>query len=216
MSGINWKEIAKYGSRALADLSASVTHWTKARGGRTAFDVLRCIIRERRIIASTTEGGFIKANQRAACFSETPVTVMMRVYRLAEHDHRAKLFVKWEPYALSFWKPDIYQFFGGRPVLYLSEEEYDRLVRRNNLESSDAWRVVRLDHQVLEEAIDFTHEREWRTPGDVDFAHLTEGSRPLAVVNNLSDRDELMREFPPGNECPVRGVLCLADLRAMG
>ena len=34
--------------------------------------------------------------------------------------------MKWAPYGLSFLKPVIYKQFKGRPVLYLSDEEYRR------------------------------------------------------------------------------------------
>ena len=172
MPGFDWKEIAKYGSRARADLSASVTHWTKRQGKDTAFDVMIRIIREMRLKASTPEGGYIKGNQRATCFSETPVTVMMRLFRLAEHDRKVRLFLKWEPYGLSFWKPVLYQQFGGRPVLYLIDSEYQQIVIANELEEAVGWRVVRFDYEKAEEAVDFTHEREWRTPGDVSFDTL--------------------------------------------
>ena len=64
--------------------------------------------------------------------------------------------------------------------------------------------------------MDFTHEREWRTPGDVEFGSLKDNLRPLAVVDKMAERDELLGEFPPGDGCPIRGVLCLADIRAMG
>lgn len=216
MPGFDWTEIAKYASRARADLSASVTHWTKDRDGLGAFDVLKRILRERRIVASTPEGGYIKAGQRATCFSESPVTVMTRLFRLAEHDRMVRVFLKWKPYGLSFWKPVVYQQYGGRPVLYLSNEEFRRLVAATGLEQSDAWRVVRFDYDDMAAAVDFTHEREWRTPGDVAFDGLEDDLRPLAVVNKMAERDDLLREFPPGDGCPVRGVLCLADLRAMG
>ena len=216
MPGFDWIEIAKYASRARADLSASITHWTKDRDGQTAFEVLKRILREKRIVSSTPDGGYIKAGQRATCFSESPVTVMTRLFRLAEHDGQVRVFLKWKPYGLSFWKPVVYQQFGGRPVLYLSNEEFRRLVTASGLEKSDAWRVVRFDYEDMDAAVDFTHEREWRTPGDVAFESLEGDLRPLAVVNKMSERDELLREYPLGEGCPVRGVLCLADLRAMG
>jgi hypothetical protein len=217
MSGTDLNETMKYGSRARPDLSASVTHWTRKGGNReSAFDILKCILRGKRIIASTPESGYIKAGQRATCFSETPVTVMMRLFRLAKHDRNLKNYLKWEPYGLSFLKLILYQDFKGRPVLYLSDEEYARLVKGNPQGARDAWRVVQFDQENVQESVDFTHEREWRTPGDVDFGALAGLGRPLAVVDKMSERDDLLAEFPPGDASPVRGVLCLADLRLLG
>ncbi|MGH7168883.1 MAG: hypothetical protein ACRELG_01210 [Gemmataceae bacterium] len=216
MYGIKGIEIAKYAGRARVDLSASVTHWTKVQGDLRAFDVLRKILRERQIVASNSEEGYIKAGQRAVCFSETPVTVMMRLFRQAECDRKTRMFLKWKPYGLSFLKVVLYQEYGGRPVLYLSQEEYHRLVIATGWEAETAWRVVNFDYTSWDAAVDFTHEREWRTPGDVCFATLQGDGRPLAVVDKMSEREELLREFPSDENCPVRGVLCLADIRALG
>jgi len=47
---------------------------TKKAGKNSAFVILKRIIQERKIIASTPEGGYIKGKQRASCFTETPVT----------------------------------------------------------------------------------------------------------------------------------------------
>lgn len=77
-------------------------------------------------------------------------------------------------------------------------------------------RVVSFDYEKLEEAVDFTHEREWRTPGDVAFDTLENDFKPLAVVSKTTERNDLLTEFPPGDKCPFRGVLCLGDLRALG
>lgn len=79
-----------------------------------------------------------------------------------------------------------------------------------------AWRVVRFDQAAAEGVVDFTHEREWRSPDDVAFDTLGCVDRPLAVVNPPDERDELQGAFPPGETCPIRGVLCLGDIRALG
>ena len=228
MAGTRWLDLAQYTARARADLSVSVTHWTKrnlcftdendrtVRHRLTAFDVLKRIIRDRRIRASTTESGFIKGNQRATCFSEAPVIVMARLFKTVKYDRQAKPFLHWESCGLSFLKPIIYQKFGGRPVLYLSQEEYHQWVESTGLVEALAWRVVRFDQAVLEEAVDFSHEREWRVRNDVIFDGLRGIERPLAVVDKTNERDELLQEFPPGDESPIRGVFCLQDLRVLG
>src|SRR4051812_37255726 len=122
----DWMEIAHYAMRSRADYSVSITHWTKAHQGQPAFEVLKKILNDRNIIASGREG-FIKAGQRAVCFTETPVTAIARTFLIADKDADVRQHVKWEPYGLSFLKPVIYQNFNGRPVLYLSTEECEAL-----------------------------------------------------------------------------------------
>ncbi len=216
MSGRSWIDHAKYGVRARADLTASVTHWTRRRESVNAFSMLRKIISERRIRASSSKSGFIKANQKATCFTEIPVSVMSRLFRQAEHDYDVAGFLKWEPYGLSFLKNTIYKEFGGRPVLYLSHEEYKDLVGRMGQQKRFAWRVVRFEYDNPESVIDFSHEREWRTPDDVDFSSLGNADRPIAFVSDPAERDELLNDFPPKDDSPIHSVFCLSDLRRLG
>lgn len=215
MVGMDWSEVAKYSIRVRPDMSTNVTHWTRRAGKLTAFDVLKKIIAERTIVASTPEGGYIKAGQRASCFTETPVTVMVRLFELAASDRNLAKFLKWEPYGLAFCKTVIYGPFWGRPVLYLNDVEYLDLVVKNKLESQFAWRVVKFHCLVPEQAVDFTHEREWRVPGDVTFDWRVP-ARPLAIVDKSDEQDELLAAYPEQETRPFRAVLCLHDLRAMG
>jgi hypothetical protein len=48
---------------------------------------------------------------------------------------------------------------GGRPVIYLPDGEADWIP------AEEKWRHVRFEHGE----VDFTHEREWRVPGDLDL-----------------------------------------------
>lgn len=141
---------------------------------------------------------------------------MVRLFRQAENDKKVRLFLKWQPYGLAFFKPILYQHFHGRPVLYLNDSEYHEMLVSNGIEASFAWRVVRFDYSNTEEAFDFTHEREWRTPNDVVFSSLEGDNRPLAIVNAPTERDELLAVFPPEPNCPFRGIVCLQDTRVLG
>lgn len=129
MPGRRWVDLTQYAVRARADLSASVTHWTREYGSDDVFTVLRKIILEKCIKASTSKGGFIKANQKAACFTEIPVSVMSRLFRQADHDSEIKRFLIWRSYGLSFLKTVLYKQLGGRPVLYLSDHEFNAWIK---------------------------------------------------------------------------------------
>jgi len=99
-------EIAHYAMRSRPDYSISLTHWTKDQKGQPAFEVLKKLLGDRNIIASGREG-FIKAGQRAVCFTETPVTAIARAFLIATKDAEVRQHLKWEPYGLSFLKPVI-------------------------------------------------------------------------------------------------------------
>jgi hypothetical protein len=53
---------------------------------------------------------------------------------------------------------------GGRPVLYDEPEEAKKL-----LPPDQWWRIVKLDLNDKDHIVDWTHEREWRAPGDFEF-----------------------------------------------
>ena len=216
MAGTNWVELARYVARARPDISSSMTHWTRASDNKTAFENLINIFNMCTIIASRPETGFIKGNQSATCFSEAPVAVMARVFRIAESDQHTKRYVNWEPYGLSFVKPVIYSYYSGRPVIYFSSQEYKDNIMLKGLEPALGWRVFTFDQSWSDsgttEAIDWTHEREWRVPGNVAFGELTGLDRPLAVVRTTQDQNELLRLFPDDNNRPIRGILNTQDI----
>ena len=73
---------------------------------------------------------------------------------------------------LSFPKPSIFQA-GARSVLY---EKYD--VARAMLHKDEWWRIVTYQFNELDDGrlniVDWTHEREWRFPGDFEFTNYAE------------------------------------------
>ena len=129
---------------------------------------------------------------------------MARLFRIIDHDAKAKKFVQWGPFGLSFLKPVLYRKFGGRPALYLDPDEYQLLVSGAAPASDLAWRVVTLDYTNFKKAVNSVHQREWRTPGDVDFSILKEWQRPMAIVNQPSEVEELLKICPPGDDSPIR------------
>ena len=63
----------------------------------------------------------------------------------------------------SISKPYLYSK-GGRPVVY-----DDTNAAKSYLKKSEWWRIVRFDLSDKSNYIDWTHEREWRLPGNLDF-----------------------------------------------
>jgi hypothetical protein len=201
------------------DLSTAVVHWTKEQrkwvtppgkrigGGwqpvSTAFECLQQILAENTIKVGS---GCIKGGGKAVCFSEAPLPAMVEAFRLAERDASVKRCLKWEPYGLVFDKQLVYCRFGARPVLYLSDAEYEQLKVAG---FKDHWRVVELDYNARPNPIDWTHEREWRSPADILLNQLDPDDRPCILVKEQSERDELVRLYPQAENRPFREVVVL-------
>jgi hypothetical protein len=117
---------------------------------------------------------------------------------------------------LSFYKPYIFECF-GRPVLYLTDEECNTLFPfGGDLAAKNLWRVVKFDQSNHEEVVDFSHEREWRAPGDLDLGALDQVACPLAIVKTAAEAIEIRQRFLESEDCVLRGVLSLHDLRSLG
>ena len=152
-----------------SDLCAQVTHFTRAAsiGGAklSSVDVLIKILRERKIVGSNTESGFIVGNRRAVCFQEAPPYSLMQniVY---EEQLRKKMKSDRQRYSMMgimFPKPYIFRK-GGRPVIYdLTSDAKDYLKKK------EWWRIINFSLSNVKAYIDWTHEREWRVPDDLDF-----------------------------------------------
>jgi len=54
---------------------------------------------------------------------------------------------------------------GGRPVIYEQREIAKKLLPPN-----EHWRIVNFDLSKEDDFIDWTHEREWRVPGNLGFS----------------------------------------------
>lgn len=77
-------------------------------------------------------------------------------------------------------------------------------------------RVAKFDLSNGDEVVNFTHEMEWRLPGDLDLDALEESERPLTIVKTAQEAIEIRQQFLEGKDCVLRGVLSLHDLRSLG
>jgi len=128
------------------DISTSLVHFTKASETESAYDVLRRILRERRLLSSSR---FVRGGQSCVCFSEAPLEAL-------EHGLINRTgFTRYSSYGLQFDREWIFGL-GGRPVIYESEQEFEALPQAHQ------WRHVRLEFG--DTPVDFTWEREWRLP----------------------------------------------------
>lgn len=178
--GINFEQWQKrIASRS--DLTGRVTHLTRPPAeditdgmsfdeiNKMAVDNLIKILKDRRINGSSKEG-FIVGNKRAVCFQDAPLYGLIqnveheRSRRESGEDEK----LRYCGVGLSFVKTDIYQGYNGRPVIYEKKEKAKDL-----LPPDEWWRIVNYDFKYDNrwDIIDWTHEREWRVPGDMDFEY---------------------------------------------
>lgn len=148
------------------DISSRLTHLTKGNTSEETFQILMKILEMKKIIGSTTETGFIIGNKPAVCFQEAPLNAIaenLEYEKKLREDTNDK--VRYKAFGLRFNKMWIYNK-GGRPVIYEEKE-----LMKSILPKEEYWRIVNYDLHDRQHIIDWTHEREWRVPGDIDFEY---------------------------------------------
>lgn len=142
-----------------SDMTGRLTHLTKGANDDAAFENLWKILKEKKLIAGS---GCVIGTQKVVCFQEMPLGALEENL-FYEKQLNGK--VRYLPFGLRFNKGTLYQK-GARPVLYGNEDEL-----RSLLSNSAHWRIVKHDLNSPDSIVDWTHEREWRHPGDLDFEY---------------------------------------------
>lgn len=124
-------------------MSNDLIHWIKGDSNEEAFDVLRIIAREQRLLGGT---GHIKGGYRCVCFTEAPENTFHNVIG------------RYRPFGVRVSKRWLYRQ-GGRPVIYQADSEFTQLAETHR------WRHVRYEPDEGP-PIDFSWEREWRIQTD--------------------------------------------------
>lgn len=192
-------------------MTCSLVHLTKDAviGGEkvNAIDVLIKILKERKLVGSTTESGFIVGSRKAVCFQESPLhSLAENIYfekDLLESGESSR--IRYSTIGLLFEKPLIYQA-GGRPVIYDKTSEAKRY-----LPEDQWWRIVNFDLSNNENFIDWTHEREWRVPDDFTF-NLEDIT---IVVGNLNGKgfSTLMKKLEENIDInKIKGIIPLSQI----
>ncbi|ANC78270.1 hypothetical protein ABE65_016265 [Fictibacillus phosphorivorans] len=184
--------IKEWGKRVASrtDLTGRLTHLTKPSGvdfsclsfediNLRAVDNLIKILKEGKIIGSQTKPGFIIGKQKAVCFQDAPLYALIQN---VEHERQRRERNNYEKLrycgvGLSFVKPYIYHYYGGRPVIYEESK-----TAKAFLPSEEWWRIVDIEYKIDNDwdIVDWTHEREWRIPGDMI---INEGYPHIIVYN---------------------------------
>jgi hypothetical protein len=188
------------------DFNRAVVHFTRERVERSRpppegitrvvqpFEVLREILTSGVLRGSGNEG-YVKGTQRAVCLSEIPLSAL---HHFADPPTETNEKGKYRFYGLAFSKQSIFEA-GGRPVIYLPDNEGEWIPEEQK------WRHVRYEHGK----VDWTHEREWRVPGDLN---LTKLPGCYALVWKHSEVEELQKV---ATKVPLRGILPMEHLSMM-
>lgn len=152
------------------DLPRFAVHLTRRRivDGKQLSDVqvLVKILSEQKLIGSSTSSGFIIGRRDAVCFHATPIHSLVANH-FFERDYQKQNPGQPMRYSLCGLMFDLPFLFGrgGRPVIYDKSDE-----AKAYLPEDQHWRIVDFDLGNSQGFTDWTHEREWRAPGDLEFS----------------------------------------------
>ena len=168
-----------------SDLCGRLTHLTKPNPIPTskmdfdqlnllAVDNLIKILKDKEINGSNGSG-YIIGNKNAVCFQEAPLYALIQNVEFERKLYEKSSFnkIRYCGVGLSFIKPFIYFESSGRPVIYEKSE-----VAKSMLSREEYWRIVNLNYNLINrednawDIVDWTHEREWRVPGNLQFEYL--------------------------------------------
>lgn len=147
------------------DLSSQLVHLTREQEGKSVNEMLYEIISSGELQGSTTKSGFVCGKKIAVCFQDAPlISVCQNVFyeqKKIELDKSEKL--RYRAVGIAVYKHYAYKK-GARPVFYEETE-----MAKSILPMDQWWRIVNLNLHNESSIIDWTHEREWRLPGNFEF-----------------------------------------------
>lgn len=187
------------------DLSPYLLHLTKnseSDDDYSAYDNLVSILQTGSIHGSEPRKGMIKGSESASCFMDVPFSSLKYVITPENSDPQSP---RYEPYGVAVTKEYGYKH-GCRPVLYLSNEETEKL----KVPDGEMWRVVRFE--VSESGwISWLHEREWRCKGDFRLPKSIQAAfvRTTAEAKKLTER---VSRSPSKFKCIPRAVIPMTVL----
>lgn len=173
-----WKR--RYAERS--DLSTGIVHLTRDTESKKLVQVLFEIVSTGKIVGSTTQSGFIIGATPAVCFQDAPLHGICQnvFYEQKYQESNAGAKVRYRAAGLLLPKRYAYEK-GARPVIYDKTSSAKQYVQ-----SDQWWRIVNFDLSNENSIVDWTHEREWRAPGDFEF-DIKEAT--LLFVNSRTYRD---------------------------
>lgn len=202
------------------DMTNLLTHLTRPlpQLNLSATDVLIRILKERTLIGSTTESGFIIGHRRAICFQDAPLYSIAQnsVNYIEDYEREPKGKLRYYPCGLAFPKNSLFTLYsnidgsplpGARPVIYEKKE-----IAKTLLHPNEHWRIVSMDlgnGQTDNGIINWTHEREWRIPIDNLGFHY---NSVYVLLRNQLQYQEFISKIDMEIVKQLAGIICLEPL----
>ena len=155
MNSANWEGRMSYRN----DMATRLIHLTRGADEDAAFENLWKILIDKKLNGGC---GFINGDRNAVCFQELPLNALAENLN---YEEKLNDKVRYSPFGIRFQKHFIYQQ-GGRPVIYENTE-----VAKTILPENEYWRIVDLNLSDKDNYVDWTHEREWRVPDELQFEY---------------------------------------------
>ena len=171
--------------------AAMLTHFTRRSKTASAIENLIAILEH-----GTIRGGrrMVRGGAAAVCLFDAPLSELRAI--LVRKNRR-----RYEPYGIAIDRR--YAFArGARPAIYMPWREARAIIA-----PPEHWRIVSIDLDRVP-VVDWTHEREWRSPGDLPLAPQVSA----ALVESWRDVDTIYDHF--GGRPPCAGVIPLSELFA--
>jgi hypothetical protein len=178
------------------DISEGLIHLTKVKNGKSAFEVLQQILTSGKLIGSGNFG-FVKGTRNAVCLSEAPLSAVSHLIAKSKANCKNKPKEPYSTYGIAISKESIYKL-GGRPVIYLPDVDAEWIP------DDEKWRQVRFEPPQ----IDWSHEREWRLPGNLDLSSV---KGLYVLVSNATEAKTIQLMDWPAKSL-LRGILPMEHL----
>ena len=143
------------------DMAVRITHLTRGKNDAEAFENLWKILVDKKLNGSGN-AGFVNGKRKAVCLQELPLSAIAENLKYEETLGDK---VMYSAFGIRFHKSYIYGK-GGRPVIYENKE-----VMKEWLPEEEYWRIVDLNLTNSDSFVDWTHEREWRVPDELEFVY---------------------------------------------
>lgn len=175
-----------------------------------AVDNLIKILKDGKLIGSGNNG-YIIGNIKAVCFQDVP---LYGVAQNVEYEKNRREMLKHSKLrycgvGLSFVKPYLYHDANARPVIYENKD-----IAKNLIHEDEYWRIVSLDYKELDDSnwdiVDWTHEREWRIKGDLEFDIDLLGVH--IIVYNPECYQYFMKKYPEEIKNKILGITVLTTI----
>lgn len=163
------------------------------------------ILKDKTLYGSSTESGFIVGNRKAVCFQDAPLYGIIQNVEneINNRKNSTNNKIRYSGNGLLFSKFYIYER-NGRPVIYDKTEEV-----KSYLPENQYWRIVNFQLTVTPpKTIDWTHEREWRVPGDLEIDY----DRTHVVLYDKDAYDYFIKNCDDEIKKQIHGITILKSI----